>query len=118
VLTTGIYLVVALAFPVLTRRLPRSATAISALRVRYPDGRGLSRQVLQAATELGCGTAETLAGSQARTRPASHRPARFATPGCELRDGRPGRQLPSGGAAGPPVAWPVSAARRLLERPA
>ena len=76
VLTTGIYLVVALAFPVLTRRLPRSATAISALRVRYPDGRGLSRQVLQAATELGCGTAEMLAGSQARTRPASHRPAR------------------------------------------
>ena len=75
-LTTGIYLVVALAFPVLTRRLPRSATAISALRVRYPDGRGLSRQVLQAATELGCGTAEMLAGSQARTRPASHRPAR------------------------------------------
>jgi putative Mg2+ transporter-C (MgtC) family protein len=53
VLTTGIYFVVALAFPALTRRLPRSSTAISALRVRYPDGRGILRHVLQAATERG-----------------------------------------------------------------
>ena len=53
VLTTGIYFVVALVFPAVTRRLPRSATAISALRVRYPDGRGILRHVLQAATERG-----------------------------------------------------------------
>ena len=38
-LATGIYLVVALVFPALTRFLPRSGTAISAVRVRYPDGR-------------------------------------------------------------------------------
>jgi len=36
-----------------TRRLPRSATAISALRVRYADGRGLLREVLREATERG-----------------------------------------------------------------
>jgi putative Mg2+ transporter-C (MgtC) family protein len=44
VLATGIYFLVAVAFPVVTRRLPRSATAISALRVRYPDGRGILRK--------------------------------------------------------------------------
>jgi hypothetical protein len=43
-LSTGIYMLIALVFPVVTRRLPRSATAISALRVRYPDGRGQLRQ--------------------------------------------------------------------------
>ena len=53
VLTTAIYFLVAVAFPALTRRLPRSATAISALRVRYPDGHGILRQVLQAATMQG-----------------------------------------------------------------
>ena len=34
-LSTGVYLLVALAFPLLTRRLPRSATAISVIRVYY-----------------------------------------------------------------------------------
>ena len=53
VLTTAIYFIVALVFPVVVRRLPRSATAISALRVRYPDGRGILRKVLQEATALG-----------------------------------------------------------------
>jgi putative Mg2+ transporter-C (MgtC) family protein len=52
-LATGIYFVVALGFPVVTRRLPVSATAISALRVRYPDGRGVLRDVLREATERG-----------------------------------------------------------------
>lgn len=52
-LTTGIYFLVALAFPVLTRRLPRSATAISAVRVRYPDGRGILRDLLREATAAG-----------------------------------------------------------------
>ncbi len=36
-----------------TRRLPRSATANSALRVRYPDGRGILRDVLREATNRG-----------------------------------------------------------------
>jgi putative Mg2+ transporter-C (MgtC) family protein len=53
VLTTGIYFVVVLAFPVATRRLPRSATAISAVQVRYPDGRGILRDVLAEATRRG-----------------------------------------------------------------
>jgi putative Mg2+ transporter-C (MgtC) family protein len=52
-LATGIYFVVALAFSEVTRRLPTSATAISALRVRYPDGRGILRSVLREATERG-----------------------------------------------------------------
>jgi putative Mg2+ transporter-C (MgtC) family protein len=52
-LTTGIYFVVALAFPLAVRRLPRSATAVSALRVRYPDGHGILRDVLQEATARG-----------------------------------------------------------------
>jgi putative Mg2+ transporter-C (MgtC) family protein len=51
--TTGIYFVVALLFSWAARRLPISATAVSALRVRYPDGRGLLRRVLQDATERG-----------------------------------------------------------------
>lgn len=53
VLTTVIYFLVAVVFPVVTRRLPRSATAISALRVRYPDGRGILRDVLREATNRG-----------------------------------------------------------------
>jgi putative Mg2+ transporter-C (MgtC) family protein len=52
-LTAGVYFLVALVFPFATRRLPRSATAVSALRVRYPDGRGKLRDVLRQATDLG-----------------------------------------------------------------
>ena len=46
-------LIVVLLFPQLTRRLPRSATAISVIRVYYPDGRGVLRDVLQHATARG-----------------------------------------------------------------
>jgi putative Mg2+ transporter-C (MgtC) family protein len=52
---TAAYLVVALGFPVLSRRLPNAGAAVSTLRVRYPDGRGILRDVLQATT--GCGFA-------------------------------------------------------------
>lgn len=52
-LTTGVYFVVAIIFPVMTRRLPWSATAISALNVRYPDGQGILRDVLREATARG-----------------------------------------------------------------
>ena len=51
--TTAIYLVVAVIYPAITRRLPRSSTAISVMRVRYPDGRGILRRLLQVATDLG-----------------------------------------------------------------
>jgi len=51
---TATYLVVvAMVFPEVTRRLPNSATAISTIRVRYPDGRGILRQLLEAATARG-----------------------------------------------------------------
>jgi putative Mg2+ transporter-C (MgtC) family protein len=53
VATTVAYLIIALGFAPLTRRLPRSATAISTLRVSYPDGRGILRQVLKVVTEGG-----------------------------------------------------------------
>jgi len=66
--TTGIYLLVALAFPEVTRRLPRSATAVSAVRVRYPDGHGTLRDILRQATAQGFVIddvhAETVGGSQ------------------------------------------------------
>ena len=52
-MTTGIYFVVALIFPVVTRRMPHSSTAISVIRVRYPDGRAILRQLLQVATDRG-----------------------------------------------------------------
>lgn len=52
-LTTLAYFLVAVAFPMATRRFPASATAISALRIRYPDGRGILRDVLREATARG-----------------------------------------------------------------
>lgn len=52
--TTGAYLlVVSAAFPLITRRLPRSSTAVSSLRVRYVDGRGILRHLLQVVTSHG-----------------------------------------------------------------
>jgi putative Mg2+ transporter-C (MgtC) family protein len=53
VVTTAIYFVVALGFPEITRRLPQSSTAVSVIRIRYPDGRGVLRQLLQVATTRG-----------------------------------------------------------------
>ena len=50
---TVAYLIIALAFQYLSRRLPRSGTAVSLLRVRYLDGRGILRRVLQVATGYG-----------------------------------------------------------------
>ncbi|MDR3034344.1 MAG: MgtC/SapB family protein [Kitasatospora sp.] len=52
-LTAGVYFLVALGFPVATRRLPSSAFAISAVQVRYPDGHGILRDIRAAATRLG-----------------------------------------------------------------
>ncbi len=63
--TTAIYFVIALVFPEVTRRLPRSSTAISVLRVRYPDGRGVLRQLLQVATSQGFVIDEVSTNAQA-----------------------------------------------------
>ncbi len=75
-LATGIYFIVALAFPVLTRRLPRSATAISALRVTYPDGRGILRAVIAETTSRG------FAIDDMATEPISQLPG---SPGADTR---------------------------------
>jgi putative Mg2+ transporter-C (MgtC) family protein len=53
VLAAGIYFLVVLAFPAAARWLPRSATAVSAVRMRYPDGHGILRQILREATTRG-----------------------------------------------------------------
>lgn len=53
VAATVAYLIVALAFQHVSRRLPRSGTAISLLRVRYLDGHGILRRVLQVAAACG-----------------------------------------------------------------
>jgi putative Mg2+ transporter-C (MgtC) family protein len=53
-LTTAGYLVfVAGVLRMVTRHLPRAAGGIAELRVRYPDGRGVLRRLLQAATSRG-----------------------------------------------------------------
>jgi putative Mg2+ transporter-C (MgtC) family protein len=51
--TTVAYLIITLGFSQLTRRLPRSATAISVLRVSYLDGGGTLRRVLKVTTDRG-----------------------------------------------------------------
>jgi putative Mg2+ transporter-C (MgtC) family protein len=50
--TTGIYFMITLLFPLIRRRLP-IGTGSSTLRVRYPDGRGILRQVLNEVTRRG-----------------------------------------------------------------
>lgn len=59
------YLIVALAFGYLSRRLPRSGTAVSLLRIRYLDGRGILRRVLQVATASGFAVDDLAASSGA-----------------------------------------------------
>jgi putative Mg2+ transporter-C (MgtC) family protein len=58
VLTTVLYLTIATAFPFLARRLPNAAAAVSLIRIRYPDGRGTLRDILQLATNRGFALAE------------------------------------------------------------
>jgi putative Mg2+ transporter-C (MgtC) family protein len=80
--TTGAYLlIVAAAFPALARRLPRSSTAVSALRIRYLDGRGVLRRLLQTATSHGFTIDEVSTGS------LSPRRAQESAP--RTRDGQP-----------------------------
>jgi putative Mg2+ transporter-C (MgtC) family protein len=62
-LTTAVYFLVVRGFPPLVRHLPRSASAISVIKVRYFDGRGVLREVLRHATERGFAVAEVATGS-------------------------------------------------------
>ena len=69
--THRIYFLVVLAFPMATCRMPRSATAISALRVRYPDGRGILRDVLREATARGFAIDDVSTETTGDQRPSS-----------------------------------------------
>lgn len=62
-MTTAVYFLVVRGFPPLVRRLPKSARAISMIRIRYLDGRGVLREVLRHATERGFAVAEVATGS-------------------------------------------------------
>lgn len=55
---TGIYLIVATAFPAISRRLPHGSWEMSIISVRYPDGQGVLRQVLALATARGFALSE------------------------------------------------------------
>lgn len=55
---TVIYFIVAVTFPSLTNRLPHSSTVISVIKVRYPEGQGILREVLQLATNRGFALSE------------------------------------------------------------
>ena len=55
---TAIYFIVVLGFPSLARRLPISSTAVSVIRIRYHDGRGVLRTVLGQTTAQGFLVAE------------------------------------------------------------
>jgi putative Mg2+ transporter-C (MgtC) family protein len=72
--TTVLYFVVAIVFPQITRRLPRSSTAISVLRVRYPDGRGILRHLLQVATARGFAIDEVATESLGHREPGASQP--------------------------------------------
>jgi len=52
-LTTGVYFVVTLILPLARQHLPLAAPGTSTLRVRYPDGHGILRRVLNEATQRG-----------------------------------------------------------------
>jgi putative Mg2+ transporter-C (MgtC) family protein len=71
IVSTGIYFLVAAVFPLATCRLPRSATAISALRVRYPDGQGILRDVLREATTRGFAIDDVVTQALGQQRPSA-----------------------------------------------
>ncbi|MBV9792578.1 MAG: MgtC/SapB family protein [Actinobacteria bacterium] len=50
---TGFYFFITLVLPLARRRLPSAATGSGTLKVRYPDGQGILRQVINEATQRG-----------------------------------------------------------------
>jgi putative Mg2+ transporter-C (MgtC) family protein len=77
---TAIYFLVVLGFPPLARLLPTSTSAISVIRVRYHDGRGVLRDV------LGHTTAQGFLVAEIATEPVD--PSWGAAPGRGDSDGR------------------------------
>ena len=69
-LAAGIYFLVVLAFPAAARRLPHSTTAVSAVRVSYPDGHGILREVLREATMRGFTIGDVATETLAQPTPA------------------------------------------------
>jgi putative Mg2+ transporter-C (MgtC) family protein len=55
---TCIYMIVAIVFPYISRRLPTASSLISVIRVRYPDGQGLLRRILSTTTSHGFAISE------------------------------------------------------------
>jgi putative Mg2+ transporter-C (MgtC) family protein len=71
--TTAIYFIVAVLFPAITHRLPGLSSITSVVRIRYPDGKGILRRLLQVATEQGFAVEEVQTSrSPASTDPAEH----------------------------------------------
>src|SRR6202451_4480513 len=68
VFTPGLYFLIVLVFPAVTRRLPRSSGAISIMRIEYLDGRGILREVLRRATQRGFVVQEVAAQSVGTSR--------------------------------------------------
>jgi len=80
-LTTGIYFIVTLILPLARRYLPRAAGGTSTMRVRYPDGHGILRTVLNEATQRGFAIDELSTepvGDRSATGEADGRPAMVA----------------------------------------
>jgi putative Mg2+ transporter-C (MgtC) family protein len=71
VFATALYFVVVVGFPPVVRHLPTSTTAISVIRVRYSDGRGILRHVLAHATGRGFSVAEVATESVTTGRQSS-----------------------------------------------
>jgi putative Mg2+ transporter-C (MgtC) family protein len=65
--STGVYFLITLGFPLVRRRLPAAGAGSATLRLRYPDGQGILRRVLNEVTQRGY-TVEGLA-----TEPADDR---------------------------------------------
>lgn len=60
-LVTVAFFMVSLLYPLAERVLPRSASALSTVRIRYLDGRGLLRAILELATGRGFAVVEVAA---------------------------------------------------------
>jgi putative Mg2+ transporter-C (MgtC) family protein len=69
-MATGMYMVVTLVLPVVRRHLPLAGAGNSTLRVRYPDGRGILRQVLNETTRRGFAIEDLSTGPAGDGQPA------------------------------------------------
>ena len=82
VTATGMYLVVTLVFTPLSRGLTRLGNGCSVIQVRYPDGRGMLREMLRVAGEQG------FTIDRVRTEQVDGGPLALGTDGC-LTQNRP-----------------------------